>query len=162
MLSARFGRLDALKYIISMIEKEEEGLQDCAACVLCDPVKPCLPHETCGAGHAPPASLTLLHAASLGGSIDVLKFVVDAGGNVEERDAVSPDVLCNCHVHLCGRISGCAWPNFQMGNTPLILSCEARQYDCAKWLVDAGKADINASNKVGYFPTCSFFHRHGV
>lgn len=88
MLSARFGRLDVLKYILSAIEGEEEGLQDCAACVMCEPVKPCLPHETCGSGHAPPSSLSLLHAASLGGCIDVLSFVVDAGGNVEERDAV--------------------------------------------------------------------------
>lgn len=106
--------------------------------------------------------MTLLHEAVQCGNIDIVKYLIDRGADVNKKDKLGrTPLLCvtwyytNASDIVKILLESGADPNTKdskkEGNTPLARACEMGNENSAKLLVKYG-ANVNEKNGLGYVP----------
>ena len=111
---------------------------------------------------------TPLRLASGGGHLEVVKYLVSAGANLEERDSYGSTPLHQAsyrgHLEVVEYLVGTGAfleATSNMGYTPLLFASAWNRLEVVKFLVEAG-ADIDATGCNGDTPLSKAWHRNNL
>lgn len=87
VLASRYGALSVLQYCVEHHGASISEARDAAVCVRCDP--PARMHGEGPAKHSPCGLPSVLHAAVIGGDMDMVQYVLAQGAPPDVRNKVT-------------------------------------------------------------------------